>query len=98
MLPGFSGHLVSEFFLERYLSQQPPATDRTVSCRRELVEWRRRCDALGPASGLRAVFEIGAEGFVRALGLTTPTEIEAHNDAPVATLRGTRTVAPVPPN
>src|ERR1700730_14896865 len=98
MLPGFSGHLVSEYFLERYLSQQPPATERPVWCRRELVEWRRRCHALGPASSLRALFEIGAEGFVRALGLTTPTEIEAHKDVLVATIRGTRAVALVVAN
>ena len=64
MLPGFSGHLVSEFFLERHLSEQSRETDRSVSRRRELVEWRKRCQALGPASSLRALFEIGAEGFV----------------------------------
>src|ERR1700674_5798776 len=98
MLPGFSGHLVSEFFLERYLSEQPPATDRTVSCRRELVEWRRRCHVLGPASSLRALFEIGAEGFVSALGLTRPTDIEAHQDVLVATIRGPRAVALVVAN
>ena len=93
MLPGFSGHLVSECFLERYLSEQPPAADRTASCRRELVEWRRRCRALGPASSLRALCETGAGGFVSALGLTKPVEIEAHRDVLVATIRGTRAVA-----
>src|SRR6202790_245839 len=93
MLPGFSGHLVSEFFLERHLSEQSQETDRSVSCRRELVEWWKRCRALGPASSLRALFEIGAEGFVSALGLTRPTEIEAHKDVLVATIRGTQAVA-----
>src|ERR1700676_2333096 len=98
MLPGFSGHLVSEFFLERHLSEQSQETDRSVSCRRELVEWWKRCRALGPASSLRALFEIGAEGFVSALGLTRPTEIEAHKDVLVATIRGTRAVALVVAN
>jgi hypothetical protein len=37
--------------------------------------------------------EIGAEGFVSALGWTKPTEIEAHKDVLVATIRGTRAVA-----
>src|SRR5476649_1091033 len=36
--------------------------------RRTLTSWRRRCQALGPASSVRAVFETGAEPFVNALG------------------------------
>jgi len=61
MLPGFGGHLVSEFFIESRLTAGPEGTEgkgeddsfeaaRADHVRRRLVQWRRQCRSLGPAS------------------------------------------------
>jgi hypothetical protein len=62
MLPGLTGHLVSEAFLEAYLQ-----TIRTAETSRligrvsiELTAWRRQRETLGPASSLHAMLQIGA--------------------------------------
>ena len=73
MLPGFSGRLVAEFFLERRLAESP-FDDRSDPLRRALNDWRRRCQTLGPTSSVRAIFETGAEPFVNALGFAVPDQ------------------------
>ena len=53
MLPGFSGHLISEFFLERCGADAPAGHAQGAPAervRRELAAWRTRCRGLGPAS------------------------------------------------
>ncbi len=67
MLTGFSGHLVSESFLEHYLAQQAPR-DLTGE-RRRFAAWRRECRGLGPASSLRALADVGMEPLARLLRL-----------------------------
>ena len=84
MLPGFSGHLVSESFLERHLAR-PAAADASRT-RRALADWRRRSSALGPASGLRTLFESGAGPLAVALGLAHPFAVEQRGDAITATV------------
>jgi hypothetical protein len=89
VLAGFSGHLVSECFLERRLALSP-LDDRTGTLRRALNDWRRRCNSLGPASSVRAVFETGAEPFVRALGFERTGsihQVERNRGALAATIR-----------
>jgi hypothetical protein len=89
VLPGFSGHLVSEFFLERRLRHNP-LDMRTDALRRTLNDWRRRCRTLGPASSVRAVFETGAEPFVNALGFARSgpiAQVDLRGEALAATIR-----------
>lgn len=85
MLAGFSGHLVSEQELERRLATVQH--DRSGSdTRRKLTIWRQGCSRLGPATGLRTLFEIGAAPFVSAVGLAPPHSIEQRGDVMVATI------------
>ena len=86
MLPGFSGHLVSESFLERYLAARSAHAVDAARTRRALADWRRRSTALGPASGLRSLLELGAEPLVVALGLTGPSAVEPCGDVLTATV------------
>ena len=87
MLTGFSGHLISESFLEQLLVQTPPATALRAA-RADLVRWRSACQALGPASSLRALLEAGAEPFARALGFSGVRQVEASKGTIAATLSG----------
>lgn len=95
MLAGFSGHLVSEAFLEDHLaksisdgagSRAPGVEDHA---RWALGEWRRQRDLLGPASSFRAMLYTGAVPLVAALGLDPPSSVDLadHAAALVATLR-----------
>ena len=87
MLPGFGGHLVSEFFIESRLTAGPDGTRGARGSesfdaagadhvRRRLVQWRRQCRSLGPASSVRALLEVGAAPLVEALGFDRPSAIE----------------------
>jgi Eco57I restriction-modification methylase len=87
MLAGFSGHLVSEQLLERLVSHAADATSSNLP-RRSLAAWRRHCDRLGPASGVRTLFEVGASPLVSTLGLATPRAVEQHGDLIVGTIPG----------
>jgi hypothetical protein len=79
MLSGFGGHLVSESYLERCIERRAaPDVDRR---RRELAAWRTRCRALGPASPLRSMLEIGAEPMLAALGHDRPSDVLAGPEA-----------------
>lgn len=87
MLSGFSGHLVSESFLEQLLIETP-GTTALRAARGDLARWRSACQALGPASSLRALLEVGAEPFVRVLGFSGIRQVEASKGAIAATLSG----------
>ena len=78
MLPGFSGQLVSESFLESRLAAGAEPFDGAEAgrVRRRLASWRRRCQSLGPASSVRSLFELGAAPLVEALGFDPPRNIE----------------------
>lgn len=75
MLPGFSGHLVSESFLERVITENPPPVATLDVVRRRLNDWRRRAQFLGPATSLRALLEAGAAPFFRELGFAEPADV-----------------------
>ena len=86
MLPGFSGHLISESFLERLLSEEPRLGESSDLLRHRLAICRGRSQSLGPASSLRALLEEGAAPFVRELGFGDPADVEALKDSLVATI------------
>jgi hypothetical protein len=86
MLPGFSGRLVSEQFLEGELSLL--AREPTLSRSRErLGRWRRSSAWLGPASGVQTLFDAAAAPLVEALGFDTPTGLEQVHECRVASIR-----------
>ena len=85
MLPGFSGHLLSESFLERHLENS--LTDRTSEPgRHRLSRCRERCLSLGPASSLRAILEVGAAPFFGELGFAGPVNVVPTKGTLAATL------------
>ena len=86
MLPGFSGHLISESFLERLLSEKPRQGDPSDLLRPRLAMCRGRAQSLGPASSLRALLEEGAAPLVRELGFGDPADVEVLKDSLVATI------------
>jgi hypothetical protein len=87
MLPGFSGHLLSEQYLEDRLDcDSRDLADRRRSARQALAAWRRTTAALGPASSVRGVFDVGAEPFLAALGFGHARNVEAADGTVVATI------------
>jgi hypothetical protein len=64
VLPGLSGHLVSEKVLEETLNRDAPPPEAIRARLRE--RWERL--RLGPATSLRAMFEAGAAPLLDALG------------------------------
>jgi hypothetical protein len=83
VLSGFSGHLFSEFFLERYLSDHPNMCQET---KRDFFAWRKGCEGLGPVSPIRTLVDVGAAPLVRALGFNRPEHAEHLEDRAVATI------------
>ena len=71
MLPGLHGTLVSEYFAEHLLAERFATRlgerDRD-SAARAIERIRRACASLGPASGIRAIFDVGAAPLAGALG------------------------------
>ena len=71
MLPGVRGTLVSEYFAEHLLGDRfagrlgESARD---AARKEIARIRRSAALLGPASSVRAVFDVSASRLVHALG------------------------------
>src|SRR5438093_25617 len=90
MLPGVTGHLVSEAFLETYLRtiRQPETLRFIDQVFRDLSGWRRRVETLGPASSLHAMLQIGAAPLFAALGFDPPADVEPALRSIAATLRG----------
>jgi hypothetical protein len=91
MLPGFSGHLISESFLERHIADITRSSASFDAIRRRLADCRTRAQSLGPASSLRALFEVGATPLLRELGFSKTTDVEALDGALLATLSGAGT-------
>ncbi len=89
MLSGFSGHLVSESFLEQELTsaRADAATPDAAQVRQRLMRWHRSFGWLGPASTVRAVLESAAAPLADVLGFDGPTSIEFIDPVLIATLR-----------
>lgn len=83
MLPGYSGQLLSELFLQ---SRLPPPGAGPTDAERRLLEWRRAARTLGPATGVRALFEASAVPLLRAVGLTRTAGVRFAGDVLVATV------------
>ncbi len=98
MLPGYSGQLVSELFLEAQLGQ---LMGHHAQLDRRLLEWQRSAGRFGPASSVRALFESAAVPLLRALGFDYPSGtrladgvVAARFPADAGTERGGRTSDP----
>jgi hypothetical protein len=77
MLPGFGGHLISEAFIEEALRTiDGDGRHAAERFRGDLIQWRRRCAVLGPASSVRTVLHVGATPLLVALGFDAPIQIE----------------------
>ena len=69
MLPGISGSLIASTFLESVaLAELRPASELTRLVRRLHQWWRRVERTLGPASGARALLDMGALPLIELLG------------------------------
>src|SRR5262245_2198914 len=87
MLPGLSGHLVSEAFLEA-TSPAPGETpgDRSLEgIRRDLTRLRADAD-VGPAPAARGLLQERARPLLTALGFDAPADIQAIDSSLVATI------------
>ena len=92
MLQGFSGHLISEAFLEGAIAAEP--SEAIVRALKGLASWRQHTWELGPASSLRAMLNAGAEPLAARLGFESVSETVLRERALAATMRdGTRAVA-----
>jgi hypothetical protein len=88
MFPGLNGHLISEFFLEGELTIATLPESGAEMARRHLVQWRRSCEWLGPASGVQALFEAAAVPLFEILGFERPISVERLDRLLIATIRG----------
>jgi hypothetical protein len=86
MLPGMSGHLIAEAFLDQHLRTTAPGAPVTGD--RRLTAWMRNYRQLGPASSLRALVDVGAAPLVRALGFEGLADTTFSRHAAAATLTG----------
>jgi len=92
MLQGFSGHLISEAFLEGAVPATPSAAAQQAL--RALTAWRKQTWGLGPASSLRAMLNAGAEPLAARLGFDAVAESKRGERTLAVTLRGgTRAIA-----
>jgi hypothetical protein len=75
MVPGLSGQLISESFLESHAlaREQHGRDDKAERVRRDLLAWHERCRHLGPASSVRMLLEVGAGPLVMLLGFDAPS-------------------------
>jgi hypothetical protein len=86
MIAGFSGHLVSESFLENHLMD--PSRAAAPIPTGHLGTWQRGARGLGPASSLRALIDVGADPLVRMLGFTGIERCETQDSVAAATIVG----------
>lgn len=87
MLPGVSGHLISEALLERHALDPRHVNDAdSRHARSRLIEWRRQSRWLGPASGLRSLLEAGAQPLIAALGFQAPDQVDVQPEGVVASI------------
>ena len=85
MLPGFSGHLISESFIERHLGSSL-TNGSSEPGRHRLLRCRALSASLGPASSLRALLEAGAAPLFRELGFAGPVSVVPLKGTLAATL------------
>src|SRR5580765_3058077 len=86
MITGFSGHLISEQFLEQriaHLSRYQPL----VALQIEFRKCRESQHRLGPASTVRALLESAAAPIVNTLGFFVVADVDVVDHAAAATLR-----------
>ena len=84
MLPGLRGRLVSEYMVESRVADAMRASDG-ASARATLSAWRLDRGRLGPASSVRAVFEVAAAPLAQALGFGAPQGVARAGNAVRAT-------------
>ena len=84
MLPGFTGHLLSESFLEEKLTSDASVVDN--SAWRLFADARRHGQSLGPASSLRAMLGLGASPLISVMGFAAPRDVELDRTVLIATL------------
>lgn len=82
MIAGYSGRLLPELVLERVLVT-PDRERATAAWHRDVQTWRTACAALGPASGLRAMVDVGALPLLSALGWQPPVAFTGRDDCMV---------------
>jgi len=85
MLPGLTGHLLSESFLEEKLTSDGTASETNAAWRR-FGDARRRSQSLGPASSLRAMLGLGATPLTGVMGFAEPRDITLDRTVLVATV------------
>jgi hypothetical protein len=72
MVPGVGGRLLSASFARAVLPTLVDVRESLDSARRAVSSWATRCDAaLGPASSLRAIADVGALPLCDILGYST---------------------------
>src|SRR5882672_7666792 len=86
MLPGFSGHLVSEAYLDTWRADAAAGDRSLEQIRRDLLKWWTRSADLGPASAPRALLQSRAAPLLAALGFEPPVDIMAIDTSMVATV------------
>jgi hypothetical protein len=91
MIPGFSGHLISEQFLEQQIARLPSHNQRRDIDAR-FRECRERQHRLGPASGVRTLLESSALPIASELGFAIVADVSLQEHAAMAALRSDRTV------
>ena len=85
MITGFSGHLISEQFLEQRIACLPDR--RLTAFQTEFRKCRESQQRLGPASTVRALLESAAVPIVNTLGFRVVADVEVLEDTAIATLR-----------
>jgi Eco57I restriction-modification methylase len=86
MITGFSGHLISEQFLEQRVASVPLA-HRASTFSASFRKCRQSQQQLGPASPIRTLFESAAVPVLSLLGFQSVGDVQFLDAAAVATLR-----------
>jgi hypothetical protein len=85
MLPGFTGHLLSESYLEEQLTSNSSSFIDDAAWRL-FADARRSGQSLGPASSLRAMLGLGVVPLTRALCFGAPLDLVLDRSMLVATV------------
>ena len=92
MIAGYQGHLLSEDFLDRWLSE-PGRVAGTADIHRAVRRWRTETASLGPASGLRAMADAAALQFAALLDLQHAGPVSFRDDFAVLPCRAEQELA-----
>lgn len=86
MLPGITGSLIAGAFLEHMVREELRANTNLPRLVRRLHQWWKRAErTLGPASGPRALVDVGALPLIELLGYQV-LRAEPHGDGFVGTI------------